>query len=196
MQLTLIRQPSRVVSWEKIYFLVSGAYPAGVASDHCQDVRLSSDSILHLPLLNVVYITGSSSKASRPLLSCTQYEDNCLLNSRSTLIFLHLQWSFSLGLAISSLLDVLITVSLCYLLQKKHKKNSRLAPFLSGILLIPVTERNFVRSLAWIIFSTRSCYIRLRMDPSLGTFMFLSSIDQGIYGFCDSALLQLHRSSA
>ncbi|PPQ92881.1 hypothetical protein CVT25_009768 [Psilocybe cyanescens] len=59
-----------------------------------------------------------------------------MINLRSFKVFIKLYtWSFSLGLAISSLLDVLITVSLCYLLHKKHKKNSSLNHVLDSLML-------------------------------------------------------------
>jgi hypothetical protein len=55
-------------------------------------------------------------------------EYECIARPLSIVIYLLMvpQWSFTLGLALSSLLDVLITGFLCYLLMSGRKKDSRL----------------------------------------------------------------------
>jgi len=75
------------------------------------------------------------------LLACARLCFACLTTAKmiklkSLKLFVKLYtWSFSCGLSLSSLLDVLITVLLCYLLLQSHKKNSSMNHILDSLML-------------------------------------------------------------
>ncbi|KDR71446.1 hypothetical protein GALMADRAFT_786596 [Galerina marginata CBS 339.88] len=75
------------------------------------------------------------------LLACARLCFACLTTAKmiklkSLKSFVELYtWSFSCGLSLSSLLDILITTLLCYLLLQNHKKNSSMNGILDALML-------------------------------------------------------------
>ncbi|KAF8816225.1 hypothetical protein BYT27DRAFT_7185043 [Phlegmacium glaucopus] len=71
---------------------------------------------------------------ARLCFACLTTAKMIILRSLARFIELY-TWSFTLGLALSSLLDVLITGFLCYLLMKNHKQNSSMNHVLDTLML-------------------------------------------------------------